>query len=259
MFASFRVFNWFELQLLPIFLVLAAFFGTFEFYRLIHKRACYKEFIVFDCFLLSIFFGFLTGRLSFVIFNYEKFLGDYWRILNFLSYPGIAVFIAIFTSSLFFYLLLARHKMQNLELLDYWARATALGLVFYHLGTFFDGSAAGFLTDSWVGMVFPNIDAKVHPTQLYNAAFYLLIFYYLGYLEKNYRTFNWYRGSHSSVRTGFVFIAFTMIYSLFSLAMLIFTPAMFSWRGWSLDWVFYLLLLFFSLILLLFNRWNQRK
>ncbi len=259
MFASFRVGNYVDIYLLPIFLALAAFFGTFEFYRLLHKRATYKEFIVFDCFLLAICCGFVTGRISFIIFNYDKFLGDFYRYLNVFAYPGIAVFVAIFTSSFFFYLLLAQKKIHNLELLDYWSRATALGLVFYHLGIFFDGSGAGYLTDSIFGYRFPNLDAKVHPTQLYGAIFYLVTFFYLGYLEKNYRTYSWYSGGRSRVKTGFVFMIFCMMYSIFSLFMLIFQPPMFNLAGITLDIIFYLAILILGLLMLIKAWWSQHK
>jgi prolipoprotein diacylglyceryltransferase len=253
MWPSFNLFGVLEVYWLPIFLLLAFFWGAFVFYRLLHQRATYKEFEVFDSFLLSLCCGFSFGRATFIGLNFSTFGTDFWRWLNFLTYPGIAVFVAIFMSSIFFWLFLRRVKITDLELLDYWARAASLALVFYNLGLFLDGSGAGYLTASPLGLVFPGLSTKVHPVQLYSAVFYLVVFFWLGHLENNYRTYSWYKRSRSSARTGFVFFIFLFCFSLFSLLMLVFAPPMFKIQGLSLDWIFYLAIFIIAVILLLKN------
>jgi phosphatidylglycerol:prolipoprotein diacylglycerol transferase len=259
MWPSINLFGLLTIPLLQIFLLLAFFGGSFVFYRLLHQRAAYNEFEVFDCFLLSLFFGFIFGRATFVGLNFNHFGINFWRWLNFINYPGIAVFIAIFMSSFFFWIFLHRRKITDLELLDYWARVTSFSLIFYNLGLFLDGSGSGYLTDSPFGLTFPHLSTKVHPVQLYSAGFYLIIFFWLGHLENNYRTYSWYKRSRSSARTGFVFITFLFCFSLFSLLMLAFAPPMFKLQGLSLDWIFYLVIFIFALILLLKNVfWRTR-
>lgn len=253
MFKSFSFFGLLEIHLLVIFIFLAVFFGAFVFYRLIHQRASYKEFEVFDCFLLSLLFGFITGRLIFIAINWPNFEFNISRWLNFLSFPGISVLVAIFTSGIFLKLLLARRKITDWEILDYWSRATCLGLVFYNLGLFLDGTGGGYITTSPLGLSFPNLTTKIHPTQLYSAIFYLLIFFLLAHLEKNYRTYGWYRGNRSQAKTGFITITFLTCLSLFSLFLLIFQPPSFTINNFGLDWIIFLIILFSALILLYKN------
>ncbi len=253
MFQSFSVFNLFNLYLLPIFIILAAFFGSFVFWRLLHQRAFYHEFEIFDGFLLSLFFGFLSGRFIYIIIHWPQFHWHFWRWLNFFAHPGIAVFAAIFTSGLYLTYFLKKQKITNLEILDYWSRATCLGLVFYNFGLFLDGSGSGYITENPIGLNFPGLTAKVHPTQLYAFAFFLILFFFLSYLEKNYRTYNWYRGHRSQAKAGFIYITFLLAFSLYSLFALNFQPSNYSYRNLSLDWIFYLLIIIYALYLLYRN------
>lgn len=56
--------------------------------------------------------------------------------------------------------------------------AHALG----RIGCFFAGCCYGRETDSWLGVEFPHLRARVHPTQLYEAAFLFLLFAVLSLL-----------------------------------------------------------------------------
>lgn len=225
MFPSFSFFGWFDFPIITIFLFLAVFLGTFVFYRLLHQRGAYKEFDIFDSFLRGLFFGFIFGRLVFILTHWFDFGWHPLAWLNIIGYPGINIALALLASGVFFWLSLKRHKNNQLELLDYWARASCLGLIFYNLGLFFDGSGTGYLTTDWWGLRFPNLMAKVHPAQLYATIFYCLLYFWLGKLEKSYRTFDWYRGNRSQAKAGFLFDVFLIGYGLYALIALSFAPA----------------------------------
>ena len=260
MFASFSFFGFLDIYLLPIFLGLGAFFGTFVFYRLLHHNARYSEYEIFDGFLLATLAGFVISRLFFIALHLPHFRLQFWRWLNFISYPGLALFAALIGSSFIFYFFLRRHKIPDLvELLDYWARAACLGLVFYYLGLFFDGSGVGYLTTSPLGLVFPGVSARTYPAQLYACCYFLLVFFLLGYLEQNYRTFAWYRGSRSQARAGFVCYSFFALFGLYGLLSLGFQPPAFFYQQFSLDWLIYLTILIWSVAAIAYQAFSRSR
>ena len=53
---------------------------------------------------------------------------------------------------------------------------------FGRIGCFFAGCCYGRPTDSFLGVKFPHLSVKVHPTQLYEAAFLFILFGVLSYL-----------------------------------------------------------------------------
>ncbi|MDO5561710.1 MAG: prolipoprotein diacylglyceryl transferase [bacterium] len=244
MWPSFSFFGLFDIYFFNIFLVLAAFLGSFIFWRRLHQNANYKEFIIFDIFLLSIFLGFVGGRFIFILLNWPRFGWNVLSWFDMIHYPGIAVIFAIAIAGFSCKLQLAKQKIAKLEIMDYWAQATCFGLIFYSMGLFFAGEHSGYLTNSFLGINFPGLAMKNHPLQLYNAVFYLGLYIYLNYLEKNYRTYNWYRGNRSSADTGFLVGVFLFASGLYSLITLTLGPAQFYWYNFSLDWIIYLLVTF---------------
>jgi len=71
------------------------------------------------------------------------------------------------------------------------------------IGCFFAGCCYGKPTDSWLGVRFPNLLYKAYPTQLFEAAFLLVLFLVLLYLviQKNFKqTFVVYMIAYGSFR-----------------------------------------------------------
>lgn len=251
MFASFSFFGLFDFYLINLFLFFAVFFGAFVFWRRLHLNANYKEFDIFDFFLLALLYGFLGSRLVFIILNWPDFGWQPLTWLNFIAHPGLALIPAVIVAGASLYLMLRHAKITKLEIMDYWAQATCCGLIFYNLGRFFSGEGSGFLTQSFFGLSFPGLATPVHPAQLYNAAFFIILYIWLNYLEKNYRTYIWYRGSRSSADSGFLLFIFMIFSGLYSLIALSFTPAQTFINNFSLDWIFYSIIALWGFILLL--------
>ena len=245
------VFGLFNFSLLNIFLFFAAFFGTFIFWRRLHQNANYKEYEIFDAFLLALLIGFLGGRLVFIILNWPSFGWNPLSWLNIFQLPGLAVVFAVIFSGFSFKFFLSRQKITKLEIMDYWAQATCFGMIIYQLGLFFIGESTGFITARPLGIHFNQLTVKTHPVQLYAVVFYFLLYLFLNYLENNYRTYDWYRGNRSSADTGFLLFIFLIFASLYSLVNLSFQPAQFYWQNYAFDWIIYLILFLFGLILLL--------
>ncbi len=250
MFASFSFFGLFDFYLINVFLFLAAFLGAFVFWRRLHLNGNYKEFEIFDLFLLALFYGFCGGRLAFIFLNWSLFHWQLLSWLNIFTYPGISLIFALFTSGTSLYLLLKKQKLNRLEIMDYWTQATCFGLIFYQLGNFFAGDGLGYTTSSFLGLYFPHLAIKVFPAQLFHLAFFLCLYIWLNYLEKNYRTYAWYRGNRSTADAGFLLFIFLIFSSFYSLISLGFTPAQYFIQQFSFDWLIYLLIFLWGIILL---------
>jgi phosphatidylglycerol:prolipoprotein diacylglycerol transferase len=115
-----------------------------------------------------------------------------------------------------------KYKIPFLWLMDRIVIVVALASVFIRLGNFFNSEIYGFPTslpwgvefvrdklyDSTTGKILPTVPR--HPTQLYEAISYLLIFI---------ASFVYYRKRHMEVRDGFIFSVFMI--ALFSARILI--------------------------------------
>ncbi len=250
MFASFSFFGLFDFYLINVFLFLAAFLGAFVFWRRLHLNGNYKEFEVFDLFLLALFYGFCGGRLAFIFLHWPLFGWHLLSWLNIFAYPGLSLIFALLVAGLSLYFMLKQQKLNRLEIMDYWAQATCFGLIFYQLGNFFAGDGLGYATSSFLGLYFPHLEIKVLPAQLYNLVFFLFLYLWLNHSEKNYRTYIWYRGSRSTADPGFLLFIFLIFSGLYSLVSLSFTPAQYFIGNFSFDWIIYLLVSLWGLILL---------
>jgi prolipoprotein diacylglyceryl transferase len=81
------------------------------------------------------------------------------------------------------YLYARRYKADMLWLLDRIAIPTALFAFFVRMGNFMNSEIIGKPTDSFFGIVFSRVDMLPrHPTQLYEAFAYLLIFFIMTWL-----------------------------------------------------------------------------
>ncbi len=249
----------FQIYALPLFVAAAIFWAGFVFWRLLHQSARYKEFEIFDALLWSSVLGVICGRLFHIAVHAHEFGWQFWHWLDILHYPGVSIFCSIFAAGFIFWRWLAFQKITDLELLDYWVRGVCFALILYHVGLFFDGSGSGYYTLSPLGLVFPGATMRVYPAQLYAAAFFTLIYFFLVYLEKNYRTYNWYRGSRSQAKSGFVFFAFTAIYAIYELFALNYRPVRYHFASYSLDWIFYLSVLLLDLLCLYVHAFARRR
>ncbi len=109
---------------------------------------------------------------------------------------GLGVILAL-------YLYAKKYKADMLWLLDRLAVPTALFGFFVRMGNFMNSEIIGDPTESVFGIVFTRVDMLArHPTQLYEAFSYLLIFFLLTFL---------YVKKGSSFQRGFLFGLFLLL------------------------------------------------
>ncbi|MDQ3008113.1 MAG: prolipoprotein diacylglyceryl transferase [bacterium] len=244
--------GFFQLRTLTIFSILAFFTMAFIFWRK-GREEHYDEYQLFDSFLLSTFFGVLTGRVVFILFNASRFIQEPLSIFNIIGAPGLNVMAALAGAGIFLYRYAKNHKWDTYEVLDYWTLAISFGSFILWLGLFFDGTGFGYPTNLPLGVTFPTVFEPHHPVQLYFALGYFLLFWYLSWADFHYRTFSWYRGSKNTAQTGFLTSFFVIISGLISFILSFIRPSQVSLGGLALDIPLYAVITIAG-VLLLFGR-----
>lgn len=122
-------------------------------------------------------FGFLGGKILFIIVEYKDFFSDPLRAL---SSSGFVVYGGIITGILSIIIYCKIKKLSVASYLDMFAPSVAINQSMGRVGCFMAGCCYGRETDSALSVVFPEgclapAGVKLIPTQLYSAAGMLLI------------------------------------------------------------------------------------
>lgn len=224
----------FELRTLSVFTILAFLTTAFLFWRK-GKEEHYPEVQLFDGFLLAVLIGFVFGRFGYIVAEFGSFGFSILKWLDVFGYPGINGVIGVAAATIYLYKHAKKHKWDPFEILDFWVLSLAGGLALGYLGLFFDGTAFGLQTDLPVGFVFPGLQEPHHPTPLYFAIFFMILSWYLSWVEYRYRTFEWYRAGKKTAQTGFLIATFIIASSIFFFMMTWFKPPIFSFFGVNAD------------------------
>jgi phosphatidylglycerol:prolipoprotein diacylglycerol transferase len=238
-----------KLKSLTLLAFLAFFFSAFVFWRK-GREEHYNSFEIFDAFLLSGFFGFILGRIIFVIFHWSVFSSNVLSVFNIINYPGNEPLVVLAGAIWFLYRHAVKAKWDAFEVLDFYVTAISLGMIFIYAGFFLDGSYGGTFTNLPWGIIVPGTFEKTHPAQLYALFYYLLSYIYLSRIEYVYRTLEWYRSGKKTAQSGFLFSTFLILTALFHLITgPIRLPGILI-NGMVLDYFIYLAMLIFGLIIL---------
>jgi prolipoprotein diacylglyceryl transferase len=186
---GFLKFRWYSLMF-----VLAFFFGMIIFKKMILREK--KPLILWDNILVPVAIGTLLGaRLGHCLFYQpEKYLPQFWKIFlpfedgKFTGFEGLASHGAAIGILLGLYWYSRKYKVAYLWVLDRVVITIALAGFFIRMGNLMNSEIYGHETSLPWGFVFLNRGETVtkHPTQIYEALCYLLIFIslYLIYLKK---------------------------------------------------------------------------
>ncbi len=208
-------FGRFEFKTINIFLFLSFLSSLFIFY----KRGKEEHFNInyfFDAFFSSYIFALFIGRTIYALMHWDLFSNNIFLIFNFIDVPGVSRFGFIFAMTFYIFIFSKKKKWDAFDILDYWVTALSIGLFFYFLGAFFDGSFLGITTDRF-GVVYEGSVSKRIPVDLLSSFFYLFLFVFLLWAEQNYRNFSWYRKGKKSAKSGFLFMSFLIFSSVFNI------------------------------------------
>ncbi len=167
-------------------------------------RAITDEQVVdFTC--LSLMGGILGARLLYVILQWEFFAKSPWEIPA--LWHGGLVWYGGFLGGLGSGWLYVRAKrLVFLRVMDQFIPYLALGHAIGRLGCFLNGCCYGRPTTAWCGVLFPGQETKVLPTQLFEAAGLLVLYFILRQLQQPVRLqqpgrlFGWYLVGYGALR-----------------------------------------------------------
>lgn len=158
---------------------------------------------LFDLIILSGLLGWIFARFGFVIANLSIFSQNWLRIILVSAYPGYS-FLGLFLGIVLADLLLSyRGEIKTYEGLDLLGLGFPAAASIWYLGLVFSG----------------HISFVWHlPKELLLALCFLVAFVWLWKMEREYRTFEWYRFRKTQARSGFIFGAFLCFLGLILVA-----------------------------------------
>ncbi len=214
----------FTIYTMSVFLLIAFLVSGYVFWRK-GREEHYQEEELFDAFLLTTIFGLFCSRVGFVILHFDHFGLSPLKWIDIFGNPGTFPFVGIVLGGWFLFQHAKKRKWDQYEILDFATLALTASLVILSLGSFFDGSGFGNPTNLPWGITFPAVFDKRHPTQLYGTIFYLILLFYLQWLEPKYRMFEWYRHKKNTAPAGFLFATFCIGYGIYGILASFISPA----------------------------------
>ncbi len=225
-----RMFS-FGISLMVAFLV-----GTFVFWKK-GGDEYYDQSALLDVLIFSSFWGLISARIGFILLHFSSFGFDILKWFSLSSYPGYWGIAGMLGGCITLIIQAKKRKWDPYETSDFAALGLSIALVCIYLGMFLNGSGFGNTTLLPIGMSFPGVFDQRHPTQLYAALLYCLLFVSLWKLEQVYRTFLWYRSNKRTSQTGFLFSVFLMGYGLIGVLLAFVQPSMVTVFGIHIEGV----------------------
>lgn len=181
-----------------IFIALGMFLGLLVAYLRAPRHQIQSERII-DLALISIPAGIIGARIYYVIFNWQLYEGDFFKIIN-LRNGGLAIHGGLIFGLLAAAIFCRMWSIAPLNLLDLVAPSLALAQSIGRWGNYFNQEAHGGPTDlPWAILINGE---KVHPTFLYESLWCFLLFLILISID-NRRSFS-----------GRTFLAYGVLYSI---------------------------------------------
>lgn len=152
---------------------------------------------LYDLCLLSGVSGWLFARLGFVIEHFAVFRANWLRIVLLSEYPGYNYLGLVLGLILAVAVLARREEIKYYEGLDLLGLGLPGAMALERLGRVFSGEVRRLVWQL--------------PIELFQALVLLVVFVWLWRLEREYRTFSWYRFRRTQARHGFIFGSFLFL------------------------------------------------
>ena len=198
----------------------------------------FEEEDLFDATLLSVFWGLVGARGVYVVGHLNDFGFDVIKIVALTRFPGLSFLGGLGVGLLALSLFARGKKWDVFETLDVFALGLALAQVLGFVGAFLNGTGYGTRSNIAWAVTFPGVEGARHPTQLYGFLLVLMLFWLLMKVFKEYRTYEWYKGSKSEADSGLVFFGYILGLGLLGVVLATLKPAQLYWGKFSVEgWV----------------------
>ena len=223
----------------------------FVIWRKLRRERVDNEDKIFDIILTSSLMSIIVGRLVFIAFHFQTFGLDPVKWISFFQFPGVVGVVMLLAWLLVFWKLLRNEWKDAIEQVDYLSIGVAFFLFLLALGDLFSQVctlAQSFLPGASV--VMPFFDIKILIVSSLYVLIFGFLFLFLSNVEKNYRTFLWYRARRRSAQTGFVVASFLIAYGLFGFLLSWFMPMSMVILGVGIDPIVKLLVMLLGFVVL---------
>lgn len=149
----------------------------------------------------TVIWGIIGGRLLHILVQAPYYYRHPQEILS-IRNGGLAIEGAVIVALLFLCIYSNIRRFNLLEILDIIALSVPLGEALGRIGCFLNGCCYGKPTEFFLGVKFPHLSEKVHPTQLYYTVVYIALFFILRMLYRR------------QVKTGIVFSTYILGFAL---------------------------------------------
>ncbi len=223
----------------------------FILWRKLRRERVDNEDKIFDIIVFAAGASFIFGRLAFVLFHLQTFGTDITRWVSFWQFPGIIGVVELLIGILLFWKLLRDEWKDAIEQVDYVTIALSFFLFLIGIGDVIS-QVTQIAQNAFVqsGAVMPLLDIKTFIVSVLYVISYGVLYLFLSAVEKNYRTFLWYRARRRSAQTGFVVACFLIGYGLFGFILSWFIPMSMEVFGFGLDPVIKLLVMLLGFVVL---------
>lgn len=187
-----------------VLLAVGLFLGLFYWWKLGRDEHLEEE-SLFDSYFLGLAAFAVIGRAGYVVWHATDLL-TWYRVIAFLTYPGIAYALGI-AASIVVIVAFARNKTWDIwKILDIYAVALSLVLVFGTLGAFLNGSNPG--KELGWGLVFPGVSGRHFPVDLWGFVWFVISFGICMRVRRNFRFYSWYKRDASVAKDGLAALIF---------------------------------------------------
>ena len=218
---------------LGLFIALGFFIGSFLVWKKT-KEEHFDEEKVMDGVIITAIAGLIFSRAFYILFYWYKFKTFFPVFFDLVNKPGFVWLGAFLGGSLALKYLSSKNKWDFFKIADLIVFGTALGSVFFHLGLFLDGDRLA----------------------VFEALLMAVILKALYYLDKNYRTYDWYKNKRGEPASGFLFFSFLSLFAFAKLVVVFFKDYGLYWKWFQLG---NLLVILTSLASLYFRSGRQLK
>ena len=186
-----------------------------------------KEEKTIDFLLSAGFWGLLLARATYILTNFEQFGFNItsWLLLG--RYPGLSLWGGVLGFCLVLLSFSRKEKWEFWRLADEVSFGILLFLIFSQIACFFDGCSLGKPTEMFWGVYFPGSLLRRQPVSLLTAIVCFMIWFFIIWLERHWRLWEWYQ----SQADGFISLTFLILFfgSNFLLAFLKDSKLYFYW------------------------------
>ncbi|OGG02992.1 hypothetical protein A2W14_04420 [Candidatus Gottesmanbacteria bacterium RBG_16_37_8] len=164
------------------FLALSFLLSTFVVYKLAREE--FKEEEYLDAYFYTALITLVSARAVYIFRNWSDFQFTILKYILVVETPGLSLIGGVIGGFIFLYFYCKKNKIKFFHLLDILSQASALALVLIKIGQQLGGAAFGRETDFFLKIRLVGRPGFYHPTELYEAIIFLVLFIFLIMLNR---------------------------------------------------------------------------